>query len=349
MFMHLFLKYWTPFLLLALYACNAPQPSEEKEGDGVVVVDSTAPIHRFGGEAMGTYYKVIYIGDTLPDIQGQIDSILEAYNQELSAWVPGSILNTFNASPDGVDLGGTLHWLPNLEIAQSVSAETAGAYDPTIAPLVRFWGFGNAAERTSADYDAVELAKLQEKVGMDRIQLEGMFLRKQPGTELDLNASAKGYGVDLIAAWLTAKGRPDHLVEIGGEFRSGGTKYGRDWRVAVRLPDEDRSRVAAAGTLPLTNGRAIATSGNYEDYYKVDGKTFSHTINPHTGLPERNRLLSASVLAPDCATADAYATACMVVGPEKALELVNRKPDLEGYFLVRGAKGGLQILKSSGL
>lgn len=298
---------------------------------------------------MGTYYRVTYIGEAIDGLQEQIDSVFVAYNLELSAWEPDSKLNAFNASEVGIDLEGTQHWFPNLEIAQRIYEETDGAYDPTVAPLMHFWGFGTAEHRVSADYDPVEVGALLQRVGMNLISLEGTFLRKEPGTELDFNASAKGYGVDLVSRLLMDAGRPDHLIDIGGEFRAGGTKYGRDWRVAIRLPDEDRGKVASAGTLPLANGRGIATSGNYLDYYKVGGKTFSHTVNPKTGLTERNRLLSASVLAPDCATADAYATACMVVGPEQAMALVEGKPELEGYFLVRGQDGELEVIKSSGL
>ena len=312
-------------------------------------VEEVEPIHRLEGEAMGTYYRVTYIGEELPGLQQDLDSVFTAYNQELSAWVPDSKINAFNASAEGIDLRGTVHWTPNLEIARRIWRETDGAYDPTVAPLVRFWGFGTAAERETANYDPAALETLLERVGMDRLYLDGSFLRKEPGTELDLNASAKGYGVDLVADWLRAHDRPNHLVDIGGEFRSGGTKYGRAWRVAIRLPDEDRGKVSSAGTLPLEGNRGIATSGNYLDYYRVDGKTFSHTINPKTGLTERNRLLSASVTAPDCATADAYATACMVLGPRGALALVESKVGLEGYFLVRGEDGELEVVRTSGL
>lgn len=166
---------------------------------------------------------------------------------------------------------------------------------------------------------------------------------------LDLNASAKGYGVDLISQLLTQRGRPNHLVDIGGEMRAGGTKNGRPWRVAIRLPEEDALEVAAAGTLPLENGRAIATSGNYLNFYEVDGETYSHTINPRTGYVERNRLLSASILANDCATADAYATACMVLGPDEALRLIEGHPELDGYFLVRAANDSLEVRATAGL
>lgn len=329
-------------LLLLTFLCTCDRAPENT---------TTVPaIHRLQGEAMGSYFRVTYIGDSIPRLTERIDSLLDAYNLELSAWVPASKLSQFNQPGDGIDLSGTDHFLPNLEIARRVHTETGGAYDPTIAPLVNYWGFGTGQPRANAEVNEAEVRSLLSLVGLEKITVEGEFLHKAfPEMQLDLNASAKGYGVDLISQLLANSGRPDHLVDVGGEMRGGGTKYARPWNVAIRLPDEDKTKVAQAGTLPLSNGRAIATSGNYLNYYKVGGETFSHTINPKTGLVERNRLLSASILAPNCATADAYATACMVVGPERALELVNAREELEGYFLVRGENGELETVKSAGL
>ncbi|MBC6995461.1 FAD:protein FMN transferase [Neolewinella lacunae] len=339
------MRFYLP-LLLVLFFCTCDRaPATQAEPTDTTPQES----HLLTGEAMGSYYRVTYLGDSLPGLRARIDSLLTAYNAELSAWVPTSKLNAFNQSERGIDLAGTRHFIPNLELARRASEATGGAYDPTVAPLVRFWGFGTGKPRESANFDPAEVDRLRQLVGMDRIRLEGQFLHKEPGTELDLNASAKGFGVDLLSQLLTSAGRPDHLIDIGGEMRGGGTKNGKPWNVAIRLPDEDRSKVSQAGTLPLSNGRAIATSGNYLSYYTVDGETFSHTINPKTGLVERNRLLSASILAPDCATADAFATACMVLGPAAALELVENTPELDGYFLVRAEDGGLEIRKSSGL
>lgn len=337
--------YFLLLLPLLLCTCDRAQETGKQE-----TTDTPPPIHRLSGEAMGSYYRVTYVGDSLPNLQTSIDSLLDAYNLELSAWVPASRLNAFNQSETGIDLSGTQHFLPNLNLATRISTATNGAYDPTIAPLSKFWGFNTGTPRTSANVDATEVANLLTLVGMANVKVVNSQLTKsKPGVQLDLNASAKGYGVDLLSAMLTDRNRPNHLIDIGGEMRGGGNKYGRAWNVAIRLPDEDKSKIARAGTLPLRDGRAIATSGNYESYYKVDGETFSHTINPKTGYPERNRLLSASVLAPNCAIADAYATACMVLGPEGALALVEADSTLEGYFLIRADDGGLEIVKSSGL
>lgn len=334
-------------LLLISFLCTCDRAPENAAESPVL---TPRVLNRLQGEAMGSYFRITYLGDSIPGLREDIDSLLDAYNQELSAWVPTSKLTKFNESSEGVDLENTRHFIPNLELAKRVSRETDGAYDPTVAPLVNYWGFGTGTPRETSEVNLEEVTALLPLVGLGNISMDGTMLRKSmPGVMLDLNASAKGYGVDLISALLAAGGRPDHLVDVGGEMRAGGTKYGRPWNVAIRLPDEDKTKIAQAGTLPLSNGRAIATSGNYLNYYEVEGEVFSHTINPKTGLVERNRLLSASVLAPDCATADAYATACMVLGPERALELINSRPDLEGYFLVAGEDGGLEALKSDGL
>ena len=302
------------------------------------------------GEAMGSYYRITYLGGRIDGLQQSVDSLLEAYNQELSPWVEESTISRFNRSDSGVSLAGTLHFVPNLELAGEVVAATDGAYDPTVAPLVKFWGFGTGEHRTSTAVDTAELNAVRRLVGFDHVTYRDDTLRKDlAGVQLDLNASAKGHGVDLISALLDSLDRPNHLVDVGGEMRGGGTKNGRPWRVAIRLPEEDAAAVSAAGTLPLQKGRAIATSGNYLNFYEVDGEKYSHTINPRTGYVERNDLLSASVLADDCATADAYATACMVLGPEAAMRLIEEHPELDGYFLVRGPDDSLEILASSGL
>ncbi|NJC26084.1 FAD:protein FMN transferase [Neolewinella antarctica] len=334
------------FLLLTCLLCTCDRAQTNETGSR----GATGQRHEISGQAMGSYYRITYLGDSIPFLTGSVDSLLDAYNLELSAWVPESKLSQFNERDSGVDLRGTQHFIPNLELAIKISRETDGAYDPTVAPLVNYWGFGAGERRTSTDYDVAEIARLRTLVGLENIELKGERLTKKiPGVQLDVSASAKGYGVDLVSELMSARGRPNHLVDIGGEMRGGGTKDGAAWNVAIRLPDEDKTKIASAGTLPLMNGRALATSGNYLNYYKVDGETYSHTINPKTGMVERNTLLSASVLAPDCATADAYATACMVLGPEKALRLIEARPEMEGYFLTRGDDGTLVTLKSSGL
>ncbi len=325
-------------LLVCLTACDNRDPNEY------------LPASRVSGEAMGSYYRITYLGGRVDSLQEKVDSLLEAYNQELSPWVEGSTISRFNRSQRGVSLAKTAHFRSNLDLAEEVVEATGGAYDPTVAPLVKYWGFGTGDKRTSRDVDTVQLNAIQQLVGFGQLSFSGdSLIKQQPGVQLDLNASAKGYGVDLISALLDSLDRPNHLIDIGGEMRAGGTKNGRPWRVAIRLPEEDAAEIASAGTLPLEKGRAIATSGNYLNFYEVDGEKYSHTINPRTGYVERNNLLSASVLADDCATADAYATACMVLGPEEAMQLIEGHPELDGYFLVRGTNDSLEIITTTGL
>jgi thiamine biosynthesis lipoprotein len=335
-----------PAFLLLTILLSTCDPAPENSASS----PEELPLQTLTGEAMGTYYRILYLGEEVEGLVPQIDSLLDAFNQELSAWVPGSLLNQFNESEGGIDLTGSNHFIPNLELARRISVRTQGAYDPTIAPLVKYWGFGGGERRTTAAIDSAEVDRLLELVVLDELTLEEGYLTKpHPEVQLDLNASAKGYGVDLLADLLEKNGRENYLIDVGGEFRAGGDKNGRPWRVAIRLPEEDATTISQAGTLPLAPGQGIATSGNYLNYYKVEGETFSHTINPRTGYVERNALLSASVLAPDCATADAYATACMVLGPKAALELINETPNLEGYFLVGGEDGLMTTVVSNGL
>ncbi|WP_116125683.1 FAD:protein FMN transferase [Lewinella sp. IMCC34183] len=325
-------------LLVTLVACGSPEP------------DGYQTPTRITGEAMGSYYRITYLGGSIAGLQESVDSLLAAYNEELSPWVAESTISRFNRSDSGVTLAGTVHFVPNLELAAEVVAATAGAYDPTVAPLVKYWGFGTGTKRETSVVDTAELAAVRGRVGFGLVSYENGFLAKaRPGVELDLNASAKGYGVDLISALLDSLGRPNHLIDIGGEMRGGGSKNGQPWRVAIRAPEENAETIAPAGTLPLSGGRALATSGNYLNFYEVEGAKYSHTIDPRTGYVERNDLLSATILAADCATADAYATACMVLGPEGALRLIEGHPELDGYFLVRGTGDTLEVRMSAGL
>ncbi|MGB3801105.1 MAG: FAD:protein FMN transferase, partial [Lewinella sp.] len=232
-------------ILLFLTACDNTSP------------DEYLAAHQLSGEAMGSYYRITYLGQRLDGLQESVDSLLDAYNLELSPWVDESTISRFNASRSGVSLAGTQHFQPNLQLAEEVVERTEGAYDPTVAPLVNYWGFGTGERRTSNDVDTVALNAIRENVGYELVKISGdSLIKDRPGVQLDLNASAKGYGVDLISDLLTERGRPNHLVDVGGEFRAGGTKNGRPWRVAIRLPEENVESISAAGTLPLEKGRA---------------------------------------------------------------------------------------------
>ncbi|PHI18976.1 hypothetical protein CEQ90_15155 [Lewinellaceae bacterium SD302] len=349
------------FLLLTIFAlsCESTPPEQNKPGEAVQKVATL----RLVGETMGTTYSVVLLSGELSagtdskaylaELKGTLDSALVALNDEVSNWEKNSTVVRFNASGTGINVVEAPHFLANYRLADRVSAATEGAFEPTILPLTDYWGFGSGRERIEAGVDTAEVIRRKALVGLDKIILEGdTFLRKTvPGVTLDLGGSAKGYGTDLITSVLIERyGLKNFLVEIGGEMFAAGRKAeGQPWKIGINVPREEAAFSAIAETMPLEN-RAVATSGNYRNYYKVGGETYSHTLSPVTGFPERNRLLSASVTAPDCATADAYATACMVLGPEAAMKLIETRPELEAYFLVRDEQDeGMVPLISSGL
>lgn len=306
---------------------------------------------------MGTTYSVVFVQPSEnwdaainADLQATLDSAMIALNNEVSNWEKNSTVVRFNASDTGINVVEDHHFRANYTLVKEVAEATEGAYEPTILPLTDYWGFGSGQERIEAGVDTAEVERRLALVDYTKISMEGdTFLRKSdPGVQLDLGGSAKGYGVDLMAKVLEKRGISDFLVEIGGEMFAKGTKGKAPWAVGINLPEEGAAFNALARTMPLTD-RAVATSGNYRNYYRVGAETYSHTLNPTTGFPERNALLSASVLAPDCATADAFATACMVLGPREALALINGEPELECYLLVRSADGGMEPMFSAGL
>ena len=314
-----------------------------------------AEVHILEGETMGTYYRVSYPGETADGLQAGIDSLLLAFNLEVSTYIDSSIISRFNRSAEGIALGPeATHFLDNYRLALKVHRQTEGAFDPTVMPLVNYWGFGYTPKKAITQVDSQTVDSLLQYVGLaenvELIEGDSLFLRKtSPGVQLDFSAIAKGYGVDLVGAYLRRRGITSFLVDIGGEVLANGEKAGgQPWTIGINVPREDAAINAVQIALPLTN-RAIATSGNYRNFHEVEGVKYGHTINPFTGFPERTNLLSASVFAPDCATADAYATACMVVGAEKALRLMEVLIDLDGYFITGTPDGGLATAYSQEL
>lgn len=330
-------KLFPLLFLFFLSACN----SEE----------AAAVYTKIAGETMGTTYSVVYQSNT--DYQASIDSLLVAFNNEVSTYIPNSVISTFNQSVKGIDLnqvGEYVHFLENLSQSREVTANTEGAFQPTLMPLINYWGFGYTEKRAVTQVDSVKVDSLMADVGLDLITVTKDSLRKaKPGVQLDFSAIAKGYGVDLIGAYLAGQGVENYFVEIGGEaIGKGLSPRGDAWRVGISVPKSEAGLGEYAEVASLNN-QAVATSGNYRNYYEVEGEKYGHTINPYSGFPEKNNLLSASVFAKDCATADAYATAFMVMGFEKAKEKVEQMEDIEAYFIVGTSEGKMETQWSSGL
>ncbi len=318
---------------------------------------TTTDYQRLEGQTMGTYYRVTYYDSLGRNLQGGVDSILYVVNQETSTYIDTSFISRFNQSPGGIRLrsdGGQLpsHFLRSYEVARQAYDISQGAFDPTVMPLVNYWGFGYTPKHQVTQVDTAEVGQLRHLVGFDKITLhlgDSAYVSKpDPAMQLDFSACAKGHGVDAVAEWLGQQGIQHYLVDIGGESRAQGRNAeGVVWRIGINVPLEKAGLEDVSFILPLDN-RAIATSGNYRNFYKIGDQTYSHTINPRTGFPERSNLLSASVIAADCATADALATICMVIGADSALVLIESLPDTEAYLLVSTPEGGQTQRSTSG-
>ncbi|HHB80015.1 MAG TPA: FAD:protein FMN transferase [Saprospiraceae bacterium] len=280
---------------------------------------------QISGKTMGTTYHISYFGQPAPSVvKKAVDSLMLALNAEVSTYIPSSTISQFNANPsDTVVIAATHHYFwDNFAKAKEIYSLTEGYFDPTVMPLVNYWGFGYKGHRPVEEVDSMVVDSLLQMVGFDQLRRRGdTIFRLTPHVQLDFSALAKGYGVDVVAAWFDEHGVERYFVEIGGENRAFGRKPNdQKWTVGISIPKEGAG-IDAYNTVVELDNRAMATSGNYRNFYEVNGQKFSHTINPKTGFSERNTILSASVLAENCMTADALATAMMAMGHEKAKKL----------------------------
>lgn len=330
--------------MLLFFACNNPRQKSEPD-NGYRTIE---------GQTMGTYYRITY-QDTLDrDIQAEIEKSLADLNAELSTYDSTSLISAFNQSIAVQFYVPTSarHFLTNLNKSAEVYRSSEGAFDPTVAPLVNYWGFGYTGSKPVTEVDSTKIKALLDLVGMSKLnwttRADSVLIRKQvPGIKLDFNAIAPGYAVDELGRVLAAKRIYNYLIDIGGEVLAKGQNLqGKDWVLGITTPVEGAESTDIQTTVPL-HDQALATSGNYRKYYSVKGEKYSHTINPKTGFPERSKLLSATVIAPDAMTADAYATVCMVLGLEKGLALIESLPNLEAYFIYGDPKGAMLVKYTS--
>ena len=298
------------------------------------------------GTTMGSIaYNVKYLDAQKRNFKKQIDSLLIDFNQALSTYIPDSEISTFN-------LNGKVNFkLPYfyevLEASKKVNSETNGAFDPTVGPLIDAWGFGDGK---FIGPDSVQVDSLMEFVGLDKITFDSNYAVKTiPGVKLNFSAIAKGQAIDVVADWLGNQGLKNYMVEIGGEVRAQGKNIdGEFWTIGIEVPDEQRIG-GLFDALHLEN-QGMATSGNYRNFRILeDGRKVAHTIDPITGYPKMQTLLSVTVLAPNCMLADAYATACMVLGKEKSIALIEADPSLECYLIYADDNGQTQTYLSKGL
>jgi thiamine biosynthesis lipoprotein len=287
------------------------------------------------GEVFTTLYTIKVLpgaaGVTTDAVAGVVDAMTQRVNAHLSRYVPGSELDRFNKHGAGQPFPLSVDLRAMLDMSREVHALSGGAFDPTVAPLVRLWGF-NDGEPLDHEPAPDLLASTRALVGLDKVTSPqpDVAVKAVEGLELDLSGIAKGYAVDLVAEGLDALGATSYMVEIGGEVRCRGEgPGGGPWRIGVQSPTDEGGIQRVLGI----NNLSVATSGDYRNGYVVDGKYISHTIDPATGRPVAHGLASTTVLDPSCARADALATALTVLGPEKALALCDRL-GIGAYFIV---------------
>jgi len=289
-------------------------------------------IEGFNGYAQGTTYSIVYDNSKNlknDKVKENVEKILRDFDMSLSLYIDSSLISRVNRNDD---VAADEYFEAAFNKSAIISEMTGGAFDITVAPLVKAWGFGPDSHKNFSDSKRDSLLEL---VGMSKVKLvDGRVIKTDPRISLDFNAIAQGYSVDVICRYFDNKGIKNYLIEIGGEVRGQGTKAGALWRIGIDKPEDNNMLPGETLQAIIKVGdRALATSGNYRKFYVENGIKYSHTIDPKTGYPAKNRLLSATILAEDCATADGIATACMVMGVERAIDFVGNHPEFSAYFV----------------
>lgn len=300
---------------------------------------------KFGGEAQGTYYEITYFDAASRNFQVQIDSLLHRFDSSVSTYLPVSIISKVNAGDPAVRTDSIFNAV--FRKSMEISENTNGAFDITVGPLVNAWGFG-FSNRIKVDEHVID--SLLPLVNYKAVHLSGSTVyMDKPGIRLDYDAIAQGYSVDLIGCFLELKGIENYLVDVGGEVLAKGMKAdGTEWSVGIEKPAANAEDGRSLKAIVKLRNKALSTSGNYRKYWEENGVRYAHTIDPKTGYPVTHSLLSASVLAPDCMTADGYATAFMVMGLERSKVFLSEHPGLQVYLIFSGPKGEMLSYISPG-
>ena len=303
----------------------------------IIAQQRSAPYQKDEGFIFGTVYHITYQNDN--NLKQNIEAELDKVNKTFSTFDSTSIISLINQNKP-VKINDMFAEI--FDLSEEISTETEGAFDITVAPLVNVWGFvfKSGQKPTKEKIDSLRLL-----VGYNKVKLyENGVKKKNPKIMLDCSAVAKGYGSDIVARYLREQGVKNFMVEIGGEIVTSGLSENRlPWKIGVTKPSDNKTDMnQEVETILNVTDKAMATSGNYRNFYYKGGKKYAHTIDPKTGYPVQHSLLSATVLAKNCATADAYATSFMVMGVEKAEALLEKHPELMAYFIYAGPKGELK-------
>lgn len=302
---------------------------------------------KISGFAQGTTYHITYENSNNQDYSADIDSILKAFDKSCSMYDSTSIISRINNNDPTVEADD---WFIDVfKKSAEVNALSKGALDITVGPVIRAWGFGNAP---IAKHDTAYIDSLLQFVGMDKVKLEGRKItKKYPGVSLDVNAVAQGYSVDVVSKFFEEKGIKNYLVEIGGEVRCKGTNANNKfWHIGIDKPtDGNLTPGEELQAIIELNNKSLTTAGNYRKFFVENGVKYGHTIDPKTGFPAKNTLLSATVICDDAITADAWDTAFMVLGLEKSKELLRKLPGIEVYFIYSNPQGEYEVYFSEGV
>lgn len=337
-------KWWhIPFLLLlcagTIYVIRTNSTTENStsgmhESAAIGEAWNDADIQKCSGSVFGTEYHITYqnggdIHNELKEVMADVDNSLSPFNKE-------SVITAIN---NGNNVEADSMFTEVFDMAKNVAEETQGAFDITVAPLVNAWGFGF---KNKIDVSKEKIDSIRKYVGFEKVHMEnGKVIKEDKNIMLDCSAIAKGYGVDAVGRYLEKKKIRNYMVEIGGEIRvKGCNPEGRLWKVGISKPIDDSLNVnGEIQEVLMVSDIAIATSGNYRNFYIKDNKKYAHTIDPRTGYPVQHSILSSTVVAPTCALADAYATSFMVVGLDEAKKILARHKELQAYFIYTDSKG----------
>ena len=304
------------------------------------------------GQTMGTTYsiKIIHVGlfEAQKKIEQGIDSILTEVNRKMSTWDSNSEISRFNQNQTDSPIPVSPEFFQVVNMAQAISRKTNGAFDVTVFDLMSLWGFGPNPKSGMPTHEEIE--KVLSFTGYEKIMIDKKSLIKQhPSTKLDLNAIAKGYAVDEVFHFLLSKGFTDLFVEIGGEVQcSGRNQRNKYWSIGIENPSGGNKPDRMFAAIVYSDGGAVATSGNYQNFVNINGEILGHTLNPKTGYPIQTNVLSVTVLSNLCMVADAWATALMVMDYETGLKKVLENPDLKAIWILDNKDGSRRVARSDG-
>ena len=300
----------------------------------------------FEGEAQGTTYHITYYDLQNRDFQSEIIKILQDFDKSVSTYDSSSIISRINRNEPNVVVDD--YFRTCFIKAKEIWKNTKGAFDPTVYPLVNAWGFGPGKKQS---IEKVKIDSILDFVGFNKITLKGNYInKKDPRVALDFNAFAQGYSVDVVSDFLLSQNISSFIVEIGGEvYAKGRRPNNQNWLVGIEKPIDNKEGQNPIQAYARLEDLAIATSGNYRRFILEDGIKYAHHLDPTTGYPAKNNLLSATVFSEECISSDANATGILVMGLEKAKVFLEKHKELEVYLIYSDDKGNYQTFQTAGI